>query len=334
MSLLADLLSKVKRPESKKEVPPHLKKIVVGYSVRRRKMARITVLSLILMAAGLIGVYLTQSFLKTEDRAQNAEQRAQSTEHRTQTQQAKPAQQTIDKQQTERQTESDVSGTKAQRHKGEEDTEKPESLQADKLTSQQANKPASQQTDKHEASGEKSVNSEKGAKSEEGVSRITSSPASLAERDAHLYRARTYELKKDYTMALSEYKKALDMDKGNFAIMNNISYILLRIGLVQESINYSEKALNIKSDNLPALINIGIAYAKTENVSMAETYLNKAMEIDPNNGFVILNLAVLYEKRGEDKKALERYMKLLKSDSIDSETKKIAEERINILSKK
>jgi tetratricopeptide (TPR) repeat protein len=46
-----------------------------------------------------------------------------------------------------------------------------------------------------------------------------------SQRDAYLYSALKHEIKRDYSRALADYKKALEIDKNNFKIMNNIAYI-------------------------------------------------------------------------------------------------------------
>ena len=131
-----------------------------------------------------------------------------------------------------------------------------------------------------------------------------------AQIDAYLYSARNHEIKKDYSKALFDYRKVLELDKNNFTVMNNIAYILLQIGLISESIEYSQMAVNIKKDYVPALINLAVGNARTGNTSAAETYLNSALMIEPDNQSVLLNYAVLYEKKGDYTRASEYFLKL------------------------
>ena len=120
-----------------------------------------------------------------------------------------------------------------------------------------------------------------------------------------------YENKGDYSSALSSYKKALDLDKENFAIMNSIAYALLKLGVHDESIKYARMAVNAKGDYIPALVNLGIAYAKTGNISEAETHLIMALSAEPYNKSAVLNLAVLSEKKGDYIKSSEFFLRLM-----------------------
>jgi tetratricopeptide (TPR) repeat protein len=184
-----------------------------------------------------------------------------------------------------------------------------------------------------------------------------------SERDAYLYSAREFETKKDYSNALASYRKALDKDKKNFNIMNNIAYIYLQLGLNEDSVTYSRMALEIDENYTPALINLGIAYAGSGNVMEAEGLLKRAAALEPDNQPVFFNLAVLnerqdkydeasayyshliklgnakgslglariYEKQGMPEEALQLYKNVYAIDSIDSTTKLQAKKRIYIL---
>ena len=56
MSLLADLLSRIKEPQAKREIPPNLKNIVQSSSNKSSAKRKIVVLSIILVVFVLAGV--------------------------------------------------------------------------------------------------------------------------------------------------------------------------------------------------------------------------------------------------------------------------------------
>ncbi|MBI4710608.1 MAG: tetratricopeptide repeat protein, partial [Nitrospirae bacterium] len=195
---------------------------------------------------------------------------------------------------------------------------------------------------------------------------IAQKSVSQPQKNAYLYIAKDYESKKDYPKALAYYKKVLETDRYNFVVINNTAYILLNMGLVHESIKYSLIALELKKDYVPALINLGDAYARADNLPAAENSLNKAVTIEPDNQTASLNLAVLYEKQREYQKAFEYFSKLARMgnahgfmgiariyekqgkteealktyknissfSSVDADTKKMVEQRIELLSEK
>ena len=135
--------------------------------------------------------------------------------------------------------------------------------------------------------------------------------------DSHLYRARGYEIKGEYSKALASYQKVLDVEKDNFVVLNNISYIYLQLDLLKESIEYSLMAIKTNSDYVPALANLGIAHAKTGELESAEYHLARALELEPANQDVRLNLALLLEKEGRFTEAAENYSKLVKAGNLN-----------------
>lgn len=143
-------------------------------------------------------------------------------------------------------------------------------------------------------------------------------PPSRAERndtsriDAYLYSARTYEIHNDYSNALANYKKALDIDKNNITILNNIAYIYLQLGIMEDSVKYAQMALNLNGDYVPALINMGIAQAGSGNDREAEDSLKRAVALDPDNQAAFFNLALLHEQRENYNEAFHYYLQLAK----------------------
>ena len=131
-------------------------------------------------------------------------------------------------------------------------------------------------------------------------------------KDLQLYLARSYENKKDYSKAFDSYKQILDVDPGNYLVMNNISSLLLHLEAFEEAIEYSEMALNIKKDYVPSLINLGIAYIKSGSLVAGEGYLLKVISIETSNKYALFNIALLYEKIGEYDKAYGSYQRLSK----------------------
>lgn len=134
--------------------------------------------------------------------------------------------------------------------------------------------------------------------------------------DSYLYRAREYEMKGEYSKALASYHKVLDIEKDNFIVLNNISYIYLQLDLLKESLDYSLRAVKINRDYLPALVNVGIAYAKTGELESAEYHLTRALELEPANQDVRLNLALMFEREARFPEASEHYLKLVKFGNV------------------
>lgn len=286
MSLLADLLSKVKHPHSTREVPPNLKDIIIRHSIQKRKIILISASFVVaIIISGILAVQLISSIIedgrKTELRVKSSEERRQKTEDRVQK---------IEDRQVEEKTVKSV----------------PEKPIAQKTIAKRA--PIKEKVKTKKAPLKKPEEVDK--KTEPKPKELEEKTKDTALRDAHLYSARNYELKKDYSRALSEYRKVLEIDKDNFTVMSNMAYILLHLGLIDEAIKYSQMAIGAKKDYAPALVNLGVAYARLEDTTQAETYLKRAFMIEPDNKTVILNLAILYERMGDYPRASEYFMRL------------------------
>jgi len=131
-----------------------------------------------------------------------------------------------------------------------------------------------------------------------------------ARRDALLYNARRHEMNNNYAGALSSYKKALNLDRNNIAIINNIAYMYLQLDLIEDATTFSGNALKMNMDHVPSLINFAIAQARSGNYTDAYSYLDRAIKLEPDNNSVILNLAILNERQGNNSIAFEYYSQL------------------------
>jgi Flp pilus assembly protein TadD len=283
MSLLADLLSKIKQPQPKREVPPNLKSIVqssANRSAARRKTFIISGLIFLLIFSGIVVVYFVSTISEKSEIGMM------------------PPQTSIDPKPSVK-----ASGTE-----GNAGTEK----KASSVTPAKARKKKT--TARKQKAKPVEVVTAKADLPENSTDTIVEPPKEIdaAARDELLYKAKEFEGKKDYSAALGAYKKALDIDRENVSILNSIAYIYLKLGFVQESIRYGLMAEEIDVNYSPTLINLGIAYAKTDNIAAAEYYLERAYKMEPDSRQAIFNLALLNERKQDFASASEYYMRLIR----------------------
>jgi tetratricopeptide (TPR) repeat protein len=307
MSLLADLLSKIKQPQTKRDVPPNLKNIVQTSAQKSASRRRIILLSVLFAVSTITGIFLvyftrTLSEKSVSNIGAPARERAELTERQIQNKEGN----------TSGQPEISKSAESVQPLK----TKEP--IQDIKVGKPEVVKPKKHEDVSQAAPGIGSRGKEILPNLEQVIVKKESPNKSLSEfeLDTFLYSAREHEMKNEYQGALLNYKKVLETDKNNFVIMNNIAYIYLKLGLTEESVRYSQMAFEINKDYIPALINLGVASAKSENISAAEDYFNNALKLDPNNQNVILNLAVLYERQRDYPKAYNYFSRLAKSGDL------------------
>lgn len=308
MSLLADLLSKVKHQEPKGAIPPNLAQIVRD-STKKSKVDKKVILLLILIvlivSIGFGAVYYMNIFLKSSnDISQRKQLLTQNPEKNVP---PPPAPETKATAKAEPQAKAGTPPVStppvevARSH-----VEKVSPTPGIKTTKKLVTK----KSERISGKAEKASDIQQPKKPEE------TGKISKGERDAYLYSAKTFEYKKDYYQALSNYQSALEADPKNYFIMNNIASVLLKCGSFEESIWYSKNALNIKKDYVPSLINLGVAYIQLNNLKEGESYLLKAKSIEPSNKYMVFNLALLYEKLKDYEKAYMFFSKLSEMEDI------------------
>ncbi len=342
MSMLADILSKVHQPGSKREVPPNLKNIVnasAGQSARKKKIIILSAIFVVSLLAGIFFIQYVKALSDTPDiniasispeavRQKIRDKQAAASQSSSPLQGSNPGD--LDKQnEAQGKVQPAISGEESVGTITEEEALLPKvsSKNEDRIEVLQpmSDKPV-------EAAPGSAPHQNAGMHDEvkipdKRVNKINTdnppAPALHAESadthgmDAYLYRAREYDMKGDYSKALTNYKRALEMDRGNYAVINNIAYIYLRLNLIDESITYSRMAVDINRDNPAALINLGIAYAKSGDMISAQEYLNKAFMLEPDNQDVVLNLAILHERQDQLQEASEYFSRLIKLGNMN-----------------
>lgn len=305
MSLLADLLAKIKQPQSTREVPPNLQNIVYGAAGQSGKKKKIILLSLVFVGAITAGLFLVNYVKPLLD--------SDSTISIPVTE--PPA--TVEEQQIEMKNDKTAKPVITAEHKDRKAPKEADSKSADVIS---APSPSKELSAKIEPSNKTIVKSSAPVPVKEKTqkeiipkkvrSKSPNKKINTAKRDAFLYRARKHEMNNNYAGALNSYKKALNLDRKNIAIMNNIAYIYLQLNLFEDATTFSSNALELNRDHVPSLINLAIAQARFGNYTDAYSYLDRAVKLEPDSKAVILNLAILNERQGNDSVALGYYSRL------------------------
>lgn len=367
MSLLADLLSKVKHSTSRGDIPPNLKNIVhtsIRRSAYKRKVIFISVFSTVSIMSGILIVYYVRNLTGISEKKvdmrpvpdpQSVARAGSDQGVDTPTDIAPEVSQQI------------VSPPSEFREKSEGDKSVLQGSSVERIEKkliERANAEEGQLVGVRDEKG--TFTKKKEIPKDLQTPHTQVERIDVFERDAYLYAAREYELRKDYSKALSLYKKILEIDRDNVTVMNNIAYILLHLGLIEESIKYSQRAVDINKDYVPALINLGVAYIKLGDITAAEGYFKRASMQETNSQSVIFNLAIFYEKQKDYSTASEYYTELIRLgdiegflglarvyeneekteealkvykniyslDSVDNKTRILVDQRVNILNER
>ena len=322
MSLLADLLSKTKQPQTRREVPPNLKNIVQQASKKSADKKKIILLSVVFffsVAAGLITVRFVGSLEETV-KERSVVTKADMTEQSDRPFEDSPRQ---------------------PREAGESDDSP--AVKGEKKPDPGAAAHTEEQPDienlpvRHalgDNRGDKTPDSQTAVKKKQTVIASGSLPSPkevstkketplperaehVDKRDVYLYEAMEYEKQNDLVHALASYKKIVEIDRANLSAMNNIAYIYLQLDLPMQSITYSKMAVDIDNDYVPALINLGIAHGQLKDYGAAGEYLKRAAVLSPDDQTALINLAILYEGQGKYDEAAEYYARLHRYGSVE-----------------
>lgn len=88
-------------------------------------------------------------------------------------------------------------------------------------------------------------------------------------------------MKKKYNEALSDYKKALELDPDDINTYNNLAYCLLEMKKHEEAKKYFNKCLEFDADHVDSLIGISILNYENDNINESILWMKKAISKEP-----------------------------------------------------
>jgi Tfp pilus assembly protein PilF len=292
MSLISDLLSKVKQQEPKRDVPPLLKDSVNRETTGRKagNKYRIPLAVVMVIAVAGVGAMFLMDLLDKPEKPLSVRPAAPVSSP------------TVQQRGPEVATSPPEIGGKspvqnAAMNKTDGKDEEP-GVKKKALQKRHVRKTSPKRPDRWQEMKQERASAAGRGERIEGTETI-----SKRDRDVYLYAARMYEEEENYQKALSSYRKALTADPGNYMVMNNISSTLIRLGVYDEAIRYAQEALRFRKDYIYALINMGVAHSQLGQYREGEGYLKRVLLMEPSNRHALLNLGLLYEKGNTDDKA-------------------------------
>jgi hypothetical protein len=321
LSLLADLLSKIKHKEQQGAIPPNLARIVQRGSGKQKAETRIKVVllvTLLLVACGFGTIYLTNKYLKSVSPTL-ASNRAQDPE-KTQAVKAPVAEAKVSPAKTKTVVQLATASRPVKvgpvKEMKEEKTTLNPSPVLKEIPKQEDKKPflptdAVRNRQPRDNTASTTVAAIKDTPQSEKSRKISDlDETSKNEKDVALYTARTYEQNNNYGQAITHYKKALEKDPRNYLIMNNLANVLIKTGSFKDSIQYSMDALTVQKNYVPSLVNLGVANIQLGNMAEGEMYLLKAKSVEPSNKTMLFNLGLLYENTSNYRESLAVFQRL------------------------
>jgi Tfp pilus assembly protein PilF len=139
-----------------------------------------------------------------------------------------------------------------------------------------------------------------------------------------------YERQKKFDQAEQQFRKVLDANPDNAAVLNYYGYMLADRGVrVEEASSLIERALKQDPNNGAYLDSLGWAYYKQNRFAEAEEYLRKAIDREGNDPTILTHLGDVYLKLGQNEHAAETFERALaewqKALPADYEAEKVGE---------
>jgi Tfp pilus assembly protein PilF len=137
-----------------------------------------------------------------------------------------------------------------------------------------------------------------------------------------------YEREKKFDLAEEQFRKVLDVNPNNAAVLNYYGYMLADRGVrLDEAIAMIQKAVKLDPNNGAYLDSLGWAYYKQNRLAEAEEYLRKAAERQSHDPTILGHLGDVYMKLGQTERAANCWERALtewqKSAPADYEAEKV-----------
>ena len=137
----------------------------------------------------------------------------------------------------------------------------------------------------------------------------------------HFGMGTNYYRSKEYDKAISEYKRAIELNPSYFDPYQMLGIVYFRIGRSEEAIKYLKMAIKIEPKNATLYYNLGVAYAKLKRFHDAEEEFKAATIIWPEYSAPYVGIGRIEEINGNNGKAIDAYRKALSLDPSNKEAR-------------
>ena len=127
----------------------------------------------------------------------------------------------------------------------------------------------------------------------------------------HAFMADAYHREGELGIAISGFKKSLDLDPANLYSLNNLAATLAEQGNLKEGLSYARKLTRLHPDYVPGLITMGNILEETGKLDQAQKYYEQVLKRDSDSFENYLNLANILYRKGNLKGAIPHYKKVI-----------------------
>ena len=139
--------------------------------------------------------------------------------------------------------------------------------------------------------------------------------------DYYFTLAESYSLQDKPVKAVKNYKLALIYDKNSSHIHYRMALEFVKLGLITQAIMECEQALKLDSKHKDSSLLLGGLFSAMNIFDEALNVYKKALNHHPNDPEVLLFIGILYGEKGDFKKAIDHFQKLVRNEKIKEKSK-------------
>ncbi|MEW6710366.1 MAG: tetratricopeptide repeat protein [Candidatus Riflebacteria bacterium] len=142
-------------------------------------------------------------------------------------------------------------------------------------------------------------------------------PISIEERDLanqHLDRSISFALTGKIDQAISEAKKAIEIDPDFAQAFNKLGDYYLKKGAISEAVDVYRKSIVLNPENENSHFDLGRSLAMLGKYEEALESLNKALDLDPTHGETYSHTGMVYIHLGDNERAITNLQTALSKD--------------------
>lgn len=132
---------------------------------------------------------------------------------------------------------------------------------------------------------------------------MAASESASASAKVHAVLGATYAKLGRLDLAAAAYRRSIELDATDAAVINNFGYLLFTMARIADAIDWLEKAVVLKPDFPEAWNNLAIAYHRRFDFDNAEHTLQRALQLRPDYADAHANLGKLFLEQGRQPEA-------------------------------
>jgi tetratricopeptide (TPR) repeat protein len=125
----------------------------------------------------------------------------------------------------------------------------------------------------------------------------------------------TYSLEGQPQRAIESFKTVLIYDPDSVVVQLRLATEYVKLGMVSESIKYTESAIKLDPKKVEAYLFLGGLYSALKTYDSAIKQYEEVLKLDPNNSEAPLYLGAVYAEKKQFSKAIDFFKQAAKKDS-------------------